>query len=114
MKNLLFITERWADADKSKGLSNSFHNIFSSFKKTEISKQFNWNILHFDELMVEKRTHINSLKEKIWDKIKPDIIICTLLGQSSLNPDKEFFKFFKEKGCLNNFIWPDIRSSVGG
>lgn len=113
MRKILFITEKWTDADKSKGLSNSFHNIFSSFDKAPISKQFNWNILHFDELMVEKRIHINSIKEKIWDKIKPDIIVCTLLGQSSLNPDKEFFKFFKEKGTKNTLIWPDVGYSWG-
>lgn len=111
MKNLLFITEGWCDGEEGKGLSNSIHNIYSSFKKTNISKSFNWSYIYFDEIYIKKDIHINILKEKIWNKIKPDIIIYCLLGQSKMNPNKDFMSFFQDKETKNIIIWPDLRFS---
>lgn len=110
---VLFITEKWCDANPELGLTNSFHNIFGSYHRSKISKEHIYNTIHFDECYINKNIHINNLKELIWDKVRPDIIICTLLGHSNLNPDKNFFEYFKSKGTKISFIFPDISKHWG-
>lgn len=111
--NILFITEKWCDANPFYGLTNSYHNIFGSFKRSSFDSKHKVDIIHYDECMVKKNIHIDVYRDKIWDKFKPDLIVCTLLGNSPMNPSKEFFRFFKEKGTKNVFIWPDIGAGWG-
>ena len=112
-KKILFITEKYCDARMEFGLTNSYHNIFGSYKNSSLAKDNPFFTVHYDESMISYGKHINTLKEKLYSGVKPDIIVCTLLGNSPLNPSKEFFSFFKEKGVKIVFIWPDIGSGWG-
>lgn len=112
-KKVLFITEKYCDAKIEFGLTNSYHNIFGSYKNCSLSKDNPFFVVHYDETIISRGIHINTLKEKILQNVKPDIIVCTLLGNSPLNPDKEFFRFFRDNGVKVVFIWPDIGTGWG-
>jgi len=44
---VLFVTEKWCDADPNKGLTNNYHNLFKTFKNVLTEATF--NIVHLDE-----------------------------------------------------------------
>jgi hypothetical protein len=105
-KKILFVTEKWVDADPSKGLTNNYHNLFKSFSNTFPDNRF--GIIHYDEYSSLKKNHIDNFLIKTIKKKKPDLIIFSLLGKSELNPTEKSFETAKEEGCKSIFIWPDI------
>lgn len=50
---VLFVTEKWCDADPSKGLTNNYHNLFKTFSNTFPEAQY--NIVHLDEYSMVKK-----------------------------------------------------------
>ena len=43
---ILFVTEKWCDADPSKGLTNSYHNLFKTYENVYPNSHF--DIIHFE------------------------------------------------------------------
>lgn len=109
--NILFITEKWCDANPNLGLTNNYHNLFSTFKKAMPESKF--NIIHLDEVAVTYKTHIDSLIPKVYEKTKPDIVIFSLLGNSNLNPTFKSYNYFKEKKVKMIFMWADVSTMWG-
>lgn len=107
MKNkVLFITEKWCDGIPQRGLTNNYHNLFGTFKNSYPDSNF--NILHLDECAHLLKTHIDNVLPEVYKKVKPDIVIFSLLGKSDLNPTKYSYNFLKDKNVKMIFMWPDI------
>lgn len=102
---ILFVTEKWCDGNPDFGLSNNFHNLFATLKSSGLGVKF--STIHYDELFIKYKCHIDSALPTIFDKIKPDLVITSFLGTSWLNPSKITFKALKNKGANLCFIWPD-------
>ncbi len=109
MKKMLFVTERWCDGNPDMGITNSSHNLFGSFERSNFVKDGEWEYktIHFDEISL-KGKHIDDFAQQIYDKTKPDIVLVTLLGTMSCNPTGKFFEVFKKAGCKIVFLWPDF------
>jgi len=108
---VLFVTEKWCDADPNKGLTNNYHNLFGTFRNTFPDTQF--NIVHMDEYSLRKKQHIDNFLMTLIERSEPDIVIFSLLGKSNLNPTNISLKFIKERGCKTVFMWPDVFDGWG-
>jgi len=106
-KTLLFVTEKWTDGNPDIGLTNSTHNLFGSFQHSYSAEEYNYKTIHFDEIYL-KGKHIDTFANQINEKIKPDVLVCTLLGTMPCNPTEKFFEVFKNAGVKIIFIWPDF------
>jgi len=110
--NVLFVTEGYCDGDPDKGLTNNYHNLFGSFKRSYPEIPF--NVLHFDEALVRHNTHIDKILPVVYEKYKPNIIMMSLMGKYQGNPTLDSFKYLKDKGCKICVHWPDTGYSDSG
>jgi len=108
---VLFVTEKWCDADPKKGLTNNYHNLFRTLKTVSPNTKF--DIVHMDEYSLIKKKHIDGFLPTLIDKINPDLVIFSLLGKSHLNPTEESYQHIKNTGCKTIFMWPDVFDSWG-
>ena len=108
---VLFVTEKWCDADPDKGLTNNYHNLFSTFKN--VLPDIKFSIIHIDEYSAVKKKHIDNFLPTLVDRVEPDIIIFSLLGKSHLNPTDLSYEHIKSKGCKTVFMWPDMFEGWG-
>lgn len=108
---ILFVTEKWCDAQPSKGLTNSYHNLFKTYENVYPNSHF--DIVHFDEYSLMKKKHIDDFLIKIVKNKKPEIVIFSLLHKSHLNPSDRSYSAIKEQGCKTIFIWADIGPDWG-
>lgn len=109
MKNdevVLFITEKWVDGLPYKGLTNNYHNLFGTFKKTHPTAKL--NVLHLDEIVVTHNSHIDNVILAAVNKIKPTVCIFSLLGKSNVNPSEYTYNILKNKNIKMVFMWPDV------
>ena len=112
MVNMLMVLEKWVDGVPDKGLSNSQHNIISSFKHS--FPDINFNVVYHDECYVNHKVHIDDVISKIYNRYKPDVVNVSLIGKHPTNPTSKTFKFLKEKGCKTIVQWPDTGYSESG
>lgn len=105
-EKVLFIIEQYCDNDPNKGLTNNYHNLLGSFKRTYPNIPF--NVVHFDTSLREHNIHIDKLLPSIVEKYKPTIVIVSFLGFEPCNPTKDSFKMLKDKGMKTIVMWPDI------
>ena len=110
-EKVLFVTEKWCDADPNKGLTNNYHNLFKTFKSVFPETLF--SIVHLDEYTLTKKKHIDTFLPILIDKVEPTIIVFSLLGKSHLNPTDSSYEYIREKGCKTVFMWPDVFDSWG-
>ena len=108
---VLFVTEKWCDANPKKGLTNNYHNLFKTFKGAFPNTQF--NIAHMDEYSLIKKKHIDTFLPILIDRSEPDIVVFSLLGKSHLNPTDISYEHIREKGCKTIFMWPDVFDGWG-
>jgi len=108
---VLFVTEKWCDADPNKGLTNNYHNLFNTFKNVFPYAKF--SIVHIDEYSMVKKKHIDSFLPTLIDRLEPQIVIFSLLGKSHLNPTEVSYEYIKSKGCKTVFMWPDMFEGWG-
>ncbi len=108
---VLFISEKWCDANPNMGLTNNYHNLFATFKNAYPNNDF--NVLHFDEYALTNMKHVDNIIPKVCEKLKPDYVIFSLLGNSHLNPSKESYEQFKKINSKLIFIWPDVSNNWG-
>lgn len=107
-KKILFVTEHYCDGKPEMGVTNSYHNLFGSFKHTyDVAAEYDYSVIHFDDFAL-KGKHIDDFASKILEATKPNIVICTLLGTEPCNPTERFFEVFKNAGCKIVFLWPDF------
>ena len=66
-KKVLFVTEKWCDADPKKGLTNNYHNLFKTFKTAYPDTKF--SIVHLDEYSMLKKKHIDAFIPKLIDNL---------------------------------------------
>jgi len=109
---ILFITEKWCEANPKMGLTNNYHNLFGSLGNCNFSN-VEFNIIHMDEYALLKKQHIDTFIPTVCDRLNPDIVIFSLLGKSHLNPTDESYKYIKDRGCKTVFMWPDMRPDWG-
>jgi len=103
---ILFVTEKWVDGKQEMGLTNNYHNLFGSLKHCGLGVPF--NVVHMDEAMVHHNTNIDKILPKVCHRLKPNIIMFSLLGKSDVNPTIETFQWLKKhhfKVCVH---WPDV------
>ena len=100
------MTEKWPDANPSLGLTNNYHNLFGSYRNTFPDDHF--EIIHYDEYSRLKNNHIDDFLIKTLRTKRPDIVFCSLLGRSPLNPTDRSFEEMKNLGCKVAIVWPDI------
>ena len=116
MKNksvkVLFITEKWCEANPQMGLTNNYHNLFGSLNSCEFNN-VEFSVAHMDEYALVKKQHIDTFIPTLCEREKPDIVIFSLLGKSHLNPTDKSYEYFRELGCKIIFMWPDMRPDWG-
>ena len=105
-EKVLFVTEKWCDANPSMGLTNNYHNLFSTFKNRFPDNKY--SIIHIDEYALRKKKAIDNFLIQHVEKTKPSYIIFSLLGRSSLNPEFETLALLREKGSKIIVMWPDV------
>ena len=108
---VLFVTEKWCDANPARGLTNNYHNLFRTFKTTYPDVEF--NIVHMDEYSLIKKKHIDAFMPTLIDRVEPTVVIFSLLGKSHLNPTDTSYEYIREKGCKTVFMWPDVFDGWG-
>ena len=114
MKNnprVLFITEKWCDANPQLGLTNNYHNLFNSFKNT--FPQIHFDIIHIDEFSLLKKKHIDTFIPTVLERAAPDVVIFSLLGKSHLNPTDASYNAIRQSNCKTVFMWPDMFDGWG-
>jgi len=102
---LLFVTERYCDGNQELGLTNNYHNLFGSLKRSELEIPF--DVVHIDECVVNHNTHIDKILPKVCNVKKPDIIIFSWFGKSEWNPSIDCLKLLRDKGIYLSIVWPD-------
>jgi hypothetical protein len=102
---VLFVTEKWPDANPDLGWSNNFHNLFNSFSQTQ--DKYIWNTIHLDEAMNVYDTHINDVLPRYCLQHDVNIVFFSFLGNSPLNPSVETLKKLKKLGIYLAVHWPD-------
>src|SRR5436190_708233 len=106
MKNrVLFVTEKWPDANPDLGWSNNFHNLFNSFSQTQ--DKYIWNTIHLDEAMNVYGAHINDVLPRYCLQHDVNIVFFSFLGNSPLNPSAETLKKLKKLDIYLAVHWPD-------
>ena len=108
---VLFVTEKWCDADPNKGINNNYHNLFKTFNNVFPESKF--NIIHLDEYTAIKKKHIDTFLPTLVDRVEPDVVVFSLLGKSNLNPTDVSYTHIKEKGAKTVFMWPDVFDGWG-
>jgi len=108
---VLFVTEKWCDADPAKGLTNNYHNLFKTFSTVLPDAKF--SIIHLDEYSAVKKKHIDGFLPILVDRLEPDVVVFSLLGKSHLNPTESSYEHIKSKGCKTVFMWPDMFEGWG-
>jgi hypothetical protein len=98
-KHVIWIGEQFCDCNPNAGITNSSHNFWSTFKSTQ--PDYTFNTIFIDEGNIDQR-----LQEYCNNNLV-DIILCTLLGNSSLNPSIELLEKFKNEGKKVCLIFPD-------
>jgi HKD family nuclease len=113
MKNnkVLFVTEKYCDANPSLGLTNNFHNLFNTFQKFCPDKQF--HVLHLDEAEYIYGVHIDKVLPRYCKTHEIQLIIFSLLGASSCNPSHTCLKELKDLGVYSVVMWPDTGPGWG-
>ena len=109
--SLLFITEKWCDANPSMGLTNNYHNLFSTFKNKYPRNKY--NIIHIDEYALHKKKKIDDFLVKYVEDNKPNYIVFSLLGKSHLNPEFDTIAKLRSMGSKVIIMWPDVFPSWG-
>ena len=109
MKKVLFMTEKWCDANPQMGLTNHYHNLFGSLTSTGLAEV---NFVHYDEVMFNSGTHFDLHARKVLDEYSPEIVVVSHMGQSYLNPSIKTYKEIKKRGLKLVFIWPDTREWI--
>ena len=110
--NVLFITEKWCEGLPQMGLTNNYHNLFGSLNSCEFDN-VTFNVAHMDEYSHLKKQHIDTFIPTLYERMKPDVVIYSLLGKSHLNPTERSYRFLKNNGVKNIFMWPDMRPDWG-
>tara|TARA_R110000824_G_scaffold22464_3_gene82174 strand:- start:1537 stop:2475 length:939 start_codon:yes stop_codon:yes gene_type:complete len=108
---ILFITEKWCDGNPAMGLTNNYHNLFSSLANSEVDAEF--NIVHMDEYAMLKNDHVDNLIPRVCDNYKPDVAIFSFLGTSPLNPTMKSIDYIKKMAIKIIMIWPDVSETCG-
>jgi hypothetical protein len=111
-KKILFVCERWCDANPEMGLTNHYHNLFGALKRSKLDVEF--KVVHFDEARLVYNSHIDNILPKVAKQFQPDIIMVSLLGKYPFNPTMNCLdqvrKQTKSKLC---FIWCDTGNDWG-
>lgn len=108
---ILFITEKWCDGNPSMGLTNNYHNLFSSLNNSGLDVEF--AIIHIDEYAMVKNQHVDNIIPKTCDTYKPDLTIFSFLGTSPLNPTMKSMEYLKSKNSKILMMWPDVSETCG-
>ena len=98
-KHVLWIGEEYTDANPACGITNSSHNFWSTFKATQ--PDYTFNTIFIDEGNIDQRL------QEYCNNNPVDIILCTLLGNSPLNPSISLFEKLKNEGKKVCLIFPD-------
>ena len=109
MKKVLFITEKWCDANPECGLTNHTHNLYGSLKNTNLAEI---NNAFYDEMCLTSGTHFDLHAKSVLNKHNPEIVVVSHMGQSYLNPSIKTYNEIKKRGIKLVFIWPDTREWI--
>ncbi len=104
-RNVLLLQEKWADIRPELGLSNSFHNVLTTFARFSNNNKF--HIIHHDEALITYGKHIDTFLVDYCIKYSIDTIIIMLVGKSPSNPSEETYKKLRAAGIYLVFLWPD-------
>lgn len=107
VNKVLFITEKWCDGEPGRGITNSYHNLFGTFRHS--FPNIDLGILHLDEVALVYKKHVDNFIPEILDKFSPQLVIVSHLGSSPLNPTIESYKYIKSKNIPICYTWPDTR-----
>jgi hypothetical protein len=110
-KQILFVTEKWCDANPKLALTNNFHNLFNSFSNSR--PDCTYSTIHLDESMMIYGRHIDQVLEGYCKTFNVDMVIYSLLGLSSANPSIETFRKIKNLNIYQCIMWPDTGSVWG-
>ena len=108
---VLFVTEKWCDANPKLALTNNFHNLFRSFENSR--PDCTYNTLHLDECSMIYGSHVDNIIPEYCKVFDTKIIFYSLLGLSKYNPSIATFKKVKSLGVKQCIMWPDTGPGWG-
>ena len=104
MTKVLFVTEKWADANPNMPITNSQHNLFGSLEASGLA---DYECIHYDEYF---HTHHKPIDEFLVQKVietHPDItIFCLLPHPTTYNPRNVTYEAIAKHTKIV-FVWPD-------
>jgi hypothetical protein len=100
LKSILFVTERYCDAQETKGETNHFHNLFATAQQSGLFSSI-------ENLFLDQCNINVSLFEKV-DRKKPSLIFFSFLGDSPLNPQDHVLQYLQSEDVPLVFLWPDV------
>jgi len=104
--HVLFISEKWCDANPACGKTNSEHNLWGSLDATGLAT---YDCFFYDEYYRSRNQRIDpiTLRNLVVSK-KPDLIIMTYLIRSHTNIEFPTLSFLYQSGIPIIFIWFDF------
>ena len=104
-KSILILNEKYCDTKPELGLSNSFHNIITSYAKSRNDNLF--HVIHHDESLNLYGKHVDTFLLNYCIQYNIRAIIIMLAGGSPSNPSVETYQSLKDHGIHLSFFWPD-------
>ena len=102
--HVLFVTEKWCDANPDFGLSNNTHNLFGSLEASGLATQAHF---HFDEYWSRYGQPCDGALMQVCMEERPDVLFLTWLPFSRFNPKLETLRIIRRMGIPIVTWWGD-------
>lgn len=102
--HVLFLTEKWADANPNRPLTNNDHNLFGSLEASDIAT---FHKIHYDEYYHHYGRKIDDFVVEMVGQMKPDALVVCILPWHPLAPSDETYRRVHHVTKII-FIWPDL------
>lgn len=101
--HVLFVTEKWTDADPKKQITNNQHNLFGSLEMTGLAT---YECVHYDEYYVSFGKKIDEYLIKKVSQTKPDLVVVCPLPWYPHCPSQDTYRKINSISKVV-FIWAD-------
>jgi hypothetical protein len=102
-KHILFVTEKWADGNCNKPVTNSQHNLFGSLEATNLAT---YSCIHYDEYFNNHNKNVDDHLIEVVNRENPYMVVVTPLPLYPHCPTSRSYSAIAKKTKLV-FIWPD-------
>lgn len=102
--HILLVHERFCDAQESRGLSNSIHNLAGTLRTADIAT---YDIIHQDHCCDWVTPNVDHAIVNYVENRRPNLILISWLGVSPLNPKTHTLDYLKTIEVPTAILLPD-------